>query len=216
MLERKKVGIIVAEFLGTMTLALVVIGAARYFNFTAPWYVGLAAGIALATLVGTIGAVSGAHVNPAITLGLWTLKKITTPTAVVYVAAQLLGGATALAVVEYVTNSDVVASGLSTFDGRVFLAEAIGTAVFGFGVAAVVMQKLEGMQAAFTIGASLFLGVLVAAMAAPGFLNPAVALANNSWDRTTVFAPLIGSIIGMNVYSFFLAPTSSLKSSKKK
>lgn len=216
MLERRKMGIIVAEFLGTMILALVVIGAAKYFNFTAPWYVGMAAAIALATLVGTIGKVSGAHVNPAITAGLWTLRKITTPTALVYIAAQLLGGATALAIVEYVTSSDVVASGMSTFDGRVFLAEAIGTAIFGFGVASVVMQKLEGMQAAFTVGASLFLGVLVAAMAAPGFLNPAIALANNSWDRTTLFAPLIGSIIGMNVYSFFLAPTSSLKQSKKK
>lgn len=216
MLDRKKVGVIVAEFLGTMILALVVMGAAKYFNFTAPWYVGLAAGVTLATLVGVIGKVSGAHVNPAITAGLWTLRKIPTPTAVVYVAAQLLGGATALAVVEYVTNSDVVATGMSTFDGRVFMAEALGAAVFGFGVASVVMQKLEGMQAAFTIGASLFLGVLIAAMAAPGFLNPAVALANNSWDRTTLFAPLIGSIIGMNVYSFFLAPTSSLKSSKKK
>jgi glycerol uptake facilitator protein len=216
MLERKKMGVIVAEFLGTMILALVVIGAAKYFNFTAPWYVGMAAAIALATLVGTIGKVSGAHVNPAITAGLWTLKKIPTPTALIYIAAQLLGGASALAIVEYVTNSDVVASGMSTMDGRVFLAEALGTAIFGFGVAAVVMQKLDGMQAAFTVGASLFLGVLVAAMAAPGFLNPAVALANNSWDKTTVIAPLLGSIVGMNVYSFFLAPSDSLKTSKKK
>jgi glycerol uptake facilitator-like aquaporin len=212
MLERKKMGVIVAEFLGTMILALVVIGSAKYFNFTAPWYVGMAAAIALATLVGTIGKVSGAHVNPAITAGLWTLKKIPTPNALIYIAAQLLGGASALAIVEYVTNSDVVASGMSTMDGRVFLAEALGTAIFGFGVAAVVMQKLEGMQAAFTVGASLFLGVLVAAMAAPGFLNPAVALANNSWDRTTVIAPLLGSIVD----SFFLAPADSLKSSKKK
>jgi glycerol uptake facilitator protein len=216
MLERKKMGVIVAEFLGTMILALVVIGAAKYFNFTAPWYVGMAAAIALATLVGTIGKVSGAHVNPAITAGLWTLKKIPTPTALIYIAAQLLGGASALAIVEYVTNSDVVASGMSTMDGRVFLAEVLGTAIFGFGVAAVVMQKLDGMQAAFTVGASLFLGVLVAAMAAPGFLNPAVALANNSWDKTTVIAPLLGSIVGMNVYSFFLAPSDSLKTSKKK
>jgi len=216
MLERKKMGVIVAEFLGTMMLALVIIGSAKYFNFTAPWYVGLAAAMALATLVGTIGKVSGAHVNPAITAGLWTLRKIPTPTAVIYIAAQLLGGATALAIVEYVTNGDVVASGMSTLDGRVFLAEALGAAVFGFGVAAVVMQKIEGMQAAFTIGASLFLGVLVAAMAAPGFLNPAVALANNSWDKTTVIAPILGSVIGMNIYSFFLAPTSSLKTSKKR
>jgi aquaporin Z len=213
MLQRQKVGVLVAEFLGTATLALVAMGAARYFNFTAPWYVGLAVGIALATLVGTIGKVSGAHVNPAITLGLWTLRKISATTAAAYVAAQLLGGLVAFAFVEYITNTDVINAGMSAFDSRIFIAELVGTAIFGFGVAAVVMQKLEGMQAAFTVGMSLFLGILVASMVAPGFLNPAVALAFNSWDKTTVVAPLIGSVIGMNLYSFFLAPVESLKSS---
>jgi glycerol uptake facilitator-like aquaporin len=213
--RRQKVGMLVAEFFGTAILALTAIGAARYFNFTAPWYVGLAVGMSLAVLVGTIGKVSGAHVNPAITLGLWTLKKIPSTTAVAYVAAQLLGGLTAFAFVEYVTNSDLLNSGLNTFDSRVFLAELVGTAIFGFGVASVVMQKMDGMQAAFTIGASLFVGILVASIVAPGFLNPAVALANNSLDRTTLFAPLIGSVIGMNLYSFFLAPVDSLKSTKK-
>lgn len=214
--RRQKVGMLVAEFFGTAILALTAIGAARYFNFTAPWYVGLAVGVSLATLVGTIGKISGAHVNPAITLGLWTLKKIPTTTAIAYVAAQVLGGLVAFSFVEYVTNSDILSGGLNTFDSRIFLAELVGTAIFGFGVAAVVMQKIDGMQAAFTIGASLFLGILVASIVAPGFLNPAVALANNSLDRTTLFAPLIGSVIGMNLYSFFLAPVESLKSPKKR
>lgn len=213
--RRQKVGVLVAEFLGTAILALTAIGAARYFNFTAPWYVGLAVGVALATLVGVIGKVSGAHVNPAITLGLWTLKKIPSTTALAYMAVQVLGGLTAFAFVEYVTNTDILNGGMSSFDSRIFIAELVGTAVFAFGVAAVVMQKIEGMQAAFTIGASLFLGVLVASIVAPGFLNPAVAIANNSLDRTTLFAPLIGAVIGMNLYSFFLAPVESLKSSKK-
>lgn len=216
MLQRQKVGALVAEFFGTAILALVAIGAAKYFNFTAPWYIGLAVGVALATLVGTIGKVSGAHVNPAITAGLWTLGKIPTPTAVLYIGSQLLGGLTAFAFVEYITNADILPASLGSFDSRIFLAELVGTAIFGFGVAAVVMQKIDGMQAAFTIGASLFLGILVASIVAPGFLNPAVALANNAWDKTTVFAPLIGSIMGMNLYSFFLAPASSLKEAKTK
>lgn len=207
---------IAAEFFGTAILALVAIGAARYFNFTAPWYVGMAVAIALATLVGTIGPVSGAHVNPAVTLGLWTLRKIPTPQAVVYIASQLLGGAVALALVEYMLNIDILSNGSSTFDVRIFVAEMLGTAVFGFGIAAVVMQKIEGMQAAYTIGASLMLGVLVAAMAAPGFVNPAVALANNAWDKTTVIAPLLGAVVGMNLYSLLLAPATSLTTTKKR
>jgi len=214
MFDRKKVGVIVAEFFGTAVLALTAIGAASYFNFTAPWYVGIAVGISLAVLVGTIGKVSGAHVNPAITLGLWTLRKIPTPDAIAYVAAQLLGGVVALSFVEYVTGTAVLSSASSTFDGRVFVAEMVGTAVFALGVSAVVMQKIEGMQAAFTIGASLTVGILIASLAAPGYLNPSVALAFNAWDRTTVIAPLIGAVLGMNLYSLFLAPPSSLVNKK--
>jgi len=216
MLQRQKIGMLVAEFLGTATLAMVAMGAAKYFNFTAPWYVGLAVGVTLAALVGTIGKVSGAHVNPAITLGLWTLRRIPSLTAVAYIASQLLGGLAAFALFVYMTNTDILSNGMATFDPRIFTAELIGTAVFGFGVASVFMQKLDGMQAAFTIGASLFMGILVASVVAPGFLNPAVALAFNSWDKTTVIAPLIGSVIGMNVYSFFLAPVDSLKANKTK
>jgi glycerol uptake facilitator-like aquaporin len=216
MLQRQKVGMLVAEFLGTAILALTAIGAAKYFNFTAPWYVGLAVGVALATLVGTIGRISGAHVNPAITLGLWTLKRIPTTTAIAYIAVQFMGGLTAFAFVEYITNIEIPSSGLTVFDSRIFLAELVGTAVFGFGVAAVVMQKIDGMQAAFTVGASLFIGILIAAMVAPSYLNPAVAVSGNALDRTTLIAPLIGSVIGMNIYSFFLAPVESLKSPKTK
>ncbi len=207
---------IVAEFLGTAILALVAMGAARYFNFTAPWYIGLAVGFALMVLVTTIGRVSGAHVNPAITLGLWTLRKIETSQAVVYIAAQLLGGALAFAFVEYVTDIEILNAGFSSFDLRIFVAELVGAAVFGFGVASVVMQKIEGAQAAMTIGFSLTIGIYIAAIAAPGFLNPAVALANNAWDKTTVIAPLLGSVLGMNLYSLFIAPRESLKTSRSK
>jgi glycerol uptake facilitator-like aquaporin len=211
MQQRQKIGTLVAEFFGTAILAMAILGAARYFNFTAPWYVGLAAGVTLAALVGVIGKVSGAHVNPAITLGLWTLRQIPGTTALAYMAVQLLGGLTAFAFVEYVSNTEIVYSGTSTIDYRIFIAEMVGTAVFAMGVASVVLQKIEGMQAAFTIGASLFIGVLIAAIVAPAYLNPAVALANNAFDRTTVIAPLIGSVLGMNIYSFFLAPVEGLK-----
>ncbi|MFT4532301.1 MAG: glycerol uptake facilitator-like aquaporin [Candidatus Saccharimonadales bacterium] len=214
MLDREKVGMIVAEFFGTAILATVAISASIYFSFTAAWYVALSAGIALAVIMTMIYRVSGAHVNPAITLGLWTLKKIPTPQAIVYVASQLLGGAVALAFVEYVTNNDILQAGATSVDARVFVAEMVGAAVFGMGVAAAVTQKLEGFHAAFAVGASLTLGMLIASNGGVGFINPAVALANNTWDKTVVIAPLLGSVVGMNIYSMFLAPAASLKRKK--
>jgi len=216
MFSREKVGMILAEFVGTFILATVAIAAASYFNFTAPWYVSIAVGITLATLVAVIGKVSGSHVNPAVTAGLWTLRKISAVTALVYISAQMLGGVLSLAFVEYVTNTDIIAQGMTSIDGRIFLAEMIGAAVFGVGVAAAVMQKLEGFYASFTIGASLMLGILVASLAGPGFLNPAVALANNTWDLTVVVAPILGVILGMNTYSLFFAPEKSLISRSRK
>ena len=215
-MNREKLGMIVAELLGTFILATVAISAAGYFNFTAPWYTAIAVGITLAALVAIIGPVSGAHVNPAITIGLWTLKKIETSRALIYVAAQMLGGLLAFAFVEYVAGKDIVQQGMSSIDWPIFTAEMVGAAVFGFGVAAAVMQKLEGIYLAFAVGASLTIGVLIASVAGPGFINPAVALANNTWDMTVVLAPILGCVVGMNVYSLLLAPTSSLKSSKKK
>jgi glycerol uptake facilitator-like aquaporin len=113
MFTREKIGIILAELCGTFVLAVVAIAAASYFNFTAPWYVSIAVGTALATLVAVIGNVSGAHVNPAITLGLWTLRKISTSYAVVYIAAQMLGGILALAFVEYVKDVEILQQGFS-------------------------------------------------------------------------------------------------------
>src|SRR3990170_4590867 len=57
--------------------------------------VALAHGLALAVLVSALGAISGAHFNPAVTLGIWIMGRIPTPRAVAYVAAQLIGAAAA-------------------------------------------------------------------------------------------------------------------------
>ncbi len=212
MLDRKKLGLIVSEFTGTAVLAMAAMGTARYFRFTAPWYIAIASGLSLVALVGMLYKVSGAHFNPAITVAMWTLRKIPTSEAIVYVASQILGGSAALAYIEYTTNSDVLANGLGTLDGRIFLAELVGTAIFAFGFAAVVYNKMENLQAAITIGLAFTIGILAAAVSGPGFINPAIALANNSWDKTSVVAPLFGAIIGMNVYGYFLAPEKSLVS----
>ena len=53
--------------------------------------VALAHGLALAVLVSALGAVSGAHFNPAVTLAVWIMGKITPTRAAAYVVAQLVG-----------------------------------------------------------------------------------------------------------------------------
>lgn len=215
MTQRNKLGVIIAEFFGTALLTSAVLAQANsnvIVNKT--WFVAATAGATLGILVLTIGKISGAHVNPAVTLGLWTLRKIETTTALVYVASQLLGAAVALRLFQFFQN-DVVQNSAGTFEWRIFVAEAIGTLVFTFGIAAVVTQKLEGFKAAYTVGGSLTIGVLIAATASNGILNPAVALGLNSWSWTYAVAPLLGAVVGMNLYDMFLAPESELKAAPK-
>ncbi len=215
MFSKEKLSMVVAEFLGTALLAGTVLVTSNMFGLgTAAWYTAISAGAALMLITGVIGHVSGAHVNPAVTLGLWTLKKIETTNAVVYIAAQMLGGATALLFYNYATGDTLAATGSAPFAWNVFWVEAVGAAVFGMGIAAVMVHKLEGQWGAFVTGMSLAAGALLASLASAGFLNPAVALGNNAWNRTLAIAPLIGMVVGMNVYMALLAPAPAKKKRK--
>ena len=215
MFSKKKLSVVVAEYLGTFMLAMAVLVVSNMFGSgTAAWYTSISAGAALMLIIAKLGHVSGAHVNPAVTLGLWTLKKIETMDAVMYVVAQMLGGASALLFYNYATGDTLPASGSAPFVWSVFWVEAAGAAVFGAGIVAAISQKLDGLYGAFTVGASLAAGALLASLASAGFLNPAVALGNNAWNRTLAIAPLIGMVVGMNVYMALFAPTPEKKKRK--
>ncbi len=195
---RQKVAMTVAELMGVVVLTTAVYSMVARTSF--PLFGGLAAGVTLGLLVHTIGNVSGAHVNPAITLGLWSIRKVKTLPAIVYIACQMLGGLAAWALINYFLGSSIQ-SIANKFELKVFVAEGIGALIFGFGVASAVYQKYEGTKLAFTVGGSLTIGILVASLASNGVLNPAVALGLQSWNWAYATAPLAGSIIGMNLYA---------------
>jgi glycerol uptake facilitator-like aquaporin len=157
------------------------------------------------------GMVSGAHFNPAITLGLWSARRVKTMPALVYVAAQLLGGICAYMLYTYFVNSSWPNDG--KFDSKVLVAEAVGAFIFSLGWAAAVYHKLDAGKAAFVVGASLVLGIFVASVASAAFLNPAVALGARSWVWATyVLGPVLGAVIGFNLYALLFAPAEELVS----
>lgn len=216
MFPKEKVQMMTAEFLGTALLSLVVLKLSHMFGLgTAAWYTSLTAGLTLALIVALFGRFSGAHVNPAVTVGLWTLKKIDAATAIVYLSTQMLAGAVSLILYNYLAGDKLAMSGSAQFSGRIFVAEVLGSAIFGMGIAMAVVRKLEGAYASFVIGASLAFGALTASIAAPGFLNPAVALANNAWDKTVAVAPIIGVVIGMNLYNLLFSTEAKTTTKKR-
>lgn len=216
-LSRKKIAMVMAEFLGTGVLTLAVLAVSKS-TIGIPYFVSIAAGLTVAMGVLVFGGVSGAHLNPIVTLGLWSIRRVKTLPTIAYVAAQLLGAVAAYYLFTYFigqTWSNVPA----TFEGRILVAEATGAFIFSLGVAAAVFNKLEGGKAAAVVGLSLLLGVLISSAGAGGIVNPAVALGVRSWVwGTYVLGPVLGAIIGFNLYSLLFAPASELvqKSTSKK
>jgi glycerol uptake facilitator-like aquaporin len=210
MVTRRKIAMIMAEFLGTALLTLAVLAVSKS-TIGIPYFVAIAAGLVVATVTLTLGAVSGAHLNPAVTIGLWSVRKVKTVPAIVYIATQLLGGIAAYYLFTYLIGQ-TWANVPAEFQGKVLVGEAAGAFIFTLGWASTVYQKLEAGKAAAVVGMSLILAVVVSSAGAGGIVNPAVALGVRSWVWSTyILGPVLGAIIGFNLYGLLFASEKELK-----
>jgi glycerol uptake facilitator-like aquaporin len=213
MLKKNKVAMILAEFLGTGVLTAVVLSVSKS-TIGIPYFVAIAAGLAVGGAMLMLGPVSGAQLNPAITIALWSARRIKTMPAIVYVAAQLLGGVAAYWLFTYLVGQHWQNSG--HYSGRVLVAEAAGTFVLGLAWAAASYHKLETSKAAAVVGIALTLGIIVASASSSGLLNPAVALGLRMWGwGTYVLGPVLGAVIGVNLYGMLFAPSEAETKKKK-
>lgn len=152
------INIVLAESIGTFILTLVALFSA---SVLAPLYVGLT----LMVIVMTIGAISGAHVNPAVTFGLWTMRKLKTVLLPFYWGAQFLGAMAAVVLIGSLTNGgfSVHFDQFTNFSWGIFTVELIGMAAFMFGIAAAISRKdLKVAGKAVGIGVSLSVGLFIA------------------------------------------------------
>ncbi|MBA2840260.1 glycerol uptake facilitator protein [Methanococcus maripaludis] len=167
------------------------------------WFaIGFSFAIAIAAVIYTMGRISGAHINPAVTIGLWAVKKFPTTDAVLYIIAQLIGAAIgsllffACIGIDSVTVGGLGATapfaGISYF--QAILAEFIGTFLLMFVIMGVAVDKrapdgFAGLVIGLTVGAI----ITTTGNIAGASLNPA---------RT--FGPyLIDSIYGLNLWYYF-------------
>lgn len=212
MVDKRKVAVLAAEFFGTFVLSLAVLSMVTKVSLA--FFPALAAGLVLMVMVLTIGAISGAHINPAVTIALWSQRKVQTAEAVAYIAMQVAAGFAAWAVAQYLLDSKLDATVSGTVDWRILTAEAIGAFVFAAGIAAAVSQKLDGAKQAFAIGFSLTIGIFVASLGSGGILNPAVAIALHSYSVSYIVGPILGAVLGMAFYNYVLSPAPVGKKKK--
>lgn len=203
-LSRKNVAMVVAEALGTAVLTATILAVSRS-AIGVPYFVALGVGLTMAMLVLLVGSASGAHVNPAVTLGLWSARKIDSVRALAYIAAQFLGAMGAYALYNYLVPTGMQNIAGPEFQWTVLVAEMVGAFVFTFGVGAAVYKGYEGGLKAATIGVSLAIGIIIAGIASNGIINPAAALGVDSWSKAYVVGPLVGGVLGVNLFALLFA-----------
>jgi glycerol uptake facilitator-like aquaporin len=190
-----------AESIATASLSLAVIATIA----AKPDFTPFAAALTLGLFVYTIGTISGAHLNPAVSLGALVLNKLSWKDAIGYIVSQIIGGFFALVLASFFVEnlSEILETATST-DASVIgitFAEMIGTFFLGFGVASVVFKKTPEMMNGIVIGGSLLLGIFIASsLGAPGILNPAVAIATGSLNVGLIIGPILGAMGGMWLY----------------
>lgn len=220
MLRRKRLAMLVAEFLGTGVLTLAVLSVQRS-QLGLAYFVAIAAGLTVALLTYVLGNVSGAHLNPALTLALWTARRVKTIPALTYIGVQLLGAWAAYGLYHYFVNTDVQAVS-QDFSGRILVAEAVGTMVFALAWAYAAYNRVEEGRFAAIAGLAFAAAIIVASAASVGLANPALAEGVRAWEvfgengwGNYVLGPVLGAVIGVNLYGLLFAdvdrPFSALR-----
>lgn len=212
----------VAEFVSTFTLIFIGAGAVVATNLGLDLTgVALAHGLALAIMVSVTAHISGGHVNPAVTVGLWVAGKVPSPRAVILICAQLLGAVAGAFLLKYLVPTELfdaadggtplLADGFAA--GKGIALEAVMTfflmfAVFG---TAVDDRGPFSKTAGLTIGLVIAFDIMAFAPYTGAAMNPArwfgPALATTTWASWYVWivGPVAGAIIAAVLYqSVFL------------
>lgn len=189
-----------AEFLGTAVLTFAITLNLGYGEFILATPV--LAALILGFFVYAVGGISGSHLNPAVTLGLFFAGKTHYKTAILYILAQLTGAMVAFSLYLSSSLSLPALEPINAYPYNFF--EGLGTAILVFGVMAVANRKVHEAASGLVVGGALLLGITIAANYSLGILNPAIAISWTLVDATYVLSPLLGGIVGALTYKLLI------------
>jgi glycerol uptake facilitator protein len=230
-IENRSPAAYVAEFIGTFALVFFITSVVVLFvtpggGGGSDWaVVGLVHAFLLFMIVQSLGSVSGAHVNPAVTLALAAIRKIRPNDAIVYILLQLSGGVAGALATKFVL-SDKIADGasaaggasaevgtptinhtLSAGVGAGAVIEGLGTFFLVWAIISVAVNPRAARDwAGLVIGGTLGLIVMALGPLTGGSFNPArwfgPALVGNHFDDFWVYiiGPAVGGVLAAVIY----------------
>jgi aquaporin Z len=219
----------VAEFIGTFWLVLGGCGSAVLAASFPEVGIGLlgvsfAFGLTVLTMAFAIGHISGCHLNPAVSVGLWAGGRFPANQLLPYIAAQVIGAVTAGGVLYLIASGqagfDVAAGFASNGYGEhspggysmlaALVTEVVMTMMFLFIILGATDDRAPKGFAPIAIGLGLTLIHLISIPVTNTSVNPArstgVALFVGDWAVTQLWlfwvAPIVGGVLGALIYRF--------------
>ncbi len=217
----------VAEMLGTFVLVLVGCGSAVIAGSKIGYYgIAFAFGLSLLAMVYAIGSISGCHINPAVSISMLALRKISAKDAIFYVVFQSVGATVAAAVLYFIAIGNPTYSlavnglGQNGYDlaspagfsiGSVFVAEVVLTFIFLLVIHGSTSERVPKGFAGISIGLSLVLIHLIGIPISGTSVNPArslgpaVIVGGTALGQLWLFwvAPIIGGLLAAAVWKLF-------------
>lgn len=206
-----------AEFYGTFILVFVGTGSIAFGLGDNLLAVAIAFGTGAMLAIYTLGHISGAHLNPAVSLAMWLDKRIKLSHMVLYICGQLLGAFFASLSLSIASKTDVYqglgSSGVDVLQIPLWVAlifEIFLTFILVYAVLAVSQRKSLQPLMGLIVGFTLIALILIGGPISSASLNPARSLApalleggealSQLW--VYVIGPLFGSIFAVIFYRF--------------
>ena len=210
-----------AEMIGTMVLVLIGCGAAVFAGAAQPFAsvgtlgVAFAFGISVIAMVYSIGSISGGHINPAITLGIFLSGRMSGKDATMYILFQTIGAIIASSILWFLakdSGSTTTLTGANGFaEGRMaaaFVAETVFTFIFVLVVLGVTAKNGQNKFAGVAIGFALVMIHIVCIPITGTSVNPARSVGPALFEGAHaisqlwlfIVAPFLGAAIAAGVW----------------
>lgn len=197
------------EFIGTFALVFLGCGAIGIFADESILFIALSFGVTVASIIYSMGKISGAHINPAVTLALYVNNSFEKKEVIPYWLCQFGGSILASLMLLHIFG-DVTTSFMTMPDGHwlnSFIFEIALTFILMMTIL-LAIRKYQHSQAilASIIGFAVFIDVIIGAKTSGASMNPArsfgpsIVLSNFDFQWIYLIAPFIGALIAVIVY----------------
>ena len=201
------------EMFGTFVLVFVGCGAAVLVSDAGVFAVAMSFGLAVVAMAYAIGHVSGAHLNPAVTIGVYSAGRMNLKDTFEYIIFQIIGAVLGAVVLMYLVKYKIQPAGVLTLGENGFgkgfghgysltaavIYEFVATYIFVRVVLATTVQdlKIAGVVIGLTLGVLLLLGshITGGSMNPARSFGPALIVGGKAWSQVWVFL-LVPSVAG--------------------